>query len=231
MPATVASASAVESATAAMESAPTMEAIPAAEPTAAVERVRTMYTTAVAASITVGIRATTVAVSRTSIKAAAVISAIPEPARMTPVIPRARADKRAAYKPVRTVIAVGRASIRIIVVVPIVADRRTSRVSGTDPNSHRPNPDSYANLRLRIRQRHHQDRQQRQIFRVTHIRTPGSGPSFLLVPEAFSEAGSLAVHLTIASTYWNAAGVEKLLKTGWLISAMSAKINHLQRIG
>jgi hypothetical protein len=53
----------------------------------------------------------------------------------------------------------------------------------------------------------------------------------LLVAEAFSEAGCLAVHLTIASMYWNSAGVEKLLKTEWLISAMSAKINHFQGIG
>jgi hypothetical protein len=52
----------------------------------------------------------------------------------------------------------------------------------------------------------------------------------LLVAEAFSEAGWLAVHLTIASMYWNATGIGKLLKTEWLISAMSPKINHLQRI-
>jgi hypothetical protein len=52
----------------------------------------------------------------------------------------------------------------------------------------------------------------------------------LLVAEAFSEAGGLAIDLTIASMYWNSAGAEKLLKTEWLISAMSLEINHLRGI-
>lgn len=75
---------------------------------------------------------------------ATIITAIPEPARMSPVVPRARADKHAVYEIVWTVVAVRRAGIRIIVIVPVGADWRTSRIGGTDSD-----PETY--LRLRIR--------------------------------------------------------------------------------
>jgi hypothetical protein len=232
---TVTSASAMEAASA-VKSASTMKATSAAESTATVvpaayEAMTTtisasgiIATASVAASVSfmaVAPTAARITPAPTIMTPTTAISAIPEPARMSPVIPRARANKHAVYKPVRTVITVRRASIWIVVIVSIRANRRTRRVPRT-------NSDPEANLRLRIRERHHQDRQQRQIFHITHIRTPGPRPSCLLVAEAFSEAGWLAVHLTIASTYWNAAEVEKLLKTGWLISAMSVKISHLE---
>jgi hypothetical protein len=207
------------SAASAVEAAATMEATTTVEPSSTAESaISSVHTTSVAASITVGIRATPIAISRMSVEAAAIISAIPEPGRMAPVIPRTRTDKHAAYEIIRTVI-----SVR--------ADRRTSRVGRAYSHPNRPDAHSDAYLRLRIRQRHHQNRKQRQIFHVTHTQTPGSRPSFLLVAEAFSEDGCLAVHLTIASTYWNAEGPEKLLKSEWLISAMSVKISHLQETG
>jgi len=147
---TVASASPVEAA-ATMASASAMEArsstvvttttvVPAAYETMAASGIITavgvassvsfMSVAPTAAGITAAPTVTT--------PAAAIISAIPEPRRMTPVIPRARTNKHAAYEPIRPVIAVRRTGIRIIVIVPIRANRRTSRVGGTDPD---PNAD------------------------------------------------------------------------------------------
>ena len=135
--------------TATMEAATTVESTSAMIPTGAMEAsamkpVASMHSTDVAASIAMGIDTTSVAESRTSIEATAIISPIPEPSRMTPVIPRSRANKHAAYEPIRPVIAVRRTGIRIIVIVSIRANRRTGRVAGTDS-------DPNANLRLRVR--------------------------------------------------------------------------------
>jgi hypothetical protein len=240
---TVASASAMEAA-ATVEAAATMEArsstvesaataIPAAYEAVATSVTASGIITAASVAPSISFMAVPPAPARITpaptimTPTTAVISAAPAMAPVS-VIPRACTDKYAVYKPVRTVVAVRRAGIRIVVIVSIGAHRRTCRIRGTDPNTHRPNPDSNTNLRLRIRERHHQDRQQRQIFHITHTQTPGPRPSYLLDAEAFSEAGCLAVHLTIASMYWNSAGAEKLLKTGWLISAMSVKISHLE---
>src|SRR5438270_10284018 len=62
---------------------------------------------------------TTIPVVRTSIPAAAVISAIPERCRASPVIPRAYADEHAIDKVIRSVIPVGRAIVRVGIVVSI----------------------------------------------------------------------------------------------------------------
>ena len=166
----MASASTVEATTPAVESASTMEATSAAVVPAttmvpaAYEAVAGVTTSGIvaAASITMSISfmsvapapagvpmAPTIAIPTSGaptimIPAAAIISAIPEPARMSPVIPRASADKHAVHEIVGTVIPVRRAGIRIIVIVPIRADWRTSRVGRTDPD-----PKTY--LRLRIR--------------------------------------------------------------------------------
>ena len=54
------------------------------------------------------------------------------------VIPRTGADEHATYKPARTVVAIGRAGVRIIAVVTIGADRRWSNagVHGTYADTH-----------------------------------------------------------------------------------------------
>jgi len=138
MSATVeASASAMESAaTVEAPSASTMEAISAAESASAVERVPSMYTAGVAASITVGIHATSVAEARTPIKAAAIISAIPELGRMTPVIPRTRPDKESIHEPVWPVVAIRGTGIGIIVVIAVFTDRRPGNITRPDANSY-----------------------------------------------------------------------------------------------
>lgn len=143
-----------------VESASTVEASTTMRP-AAYEAVATRITTSgivAAASIAVRISFMSVAPAsagvseaRTSVEAAAIISAIPEPRRVTPVIPRARADKYAVYEVVRTVEAVRRTGIRIIVIVSVRADRRTCRVGRAHRNSNRANTHPNSDLRLRIR--------------------------------------------------------------------------------
>src|SRR5208282_133031 len=68
--------------------------------------------------------------------------------RMSPaVIPGACADKDPAREPARTVVAVGRASIRIVRVIAVSAHRRASRIAA-DADSH-----SDPDLSLRVRKR------------------------------------------------------------------------------
>jgi len=71
-----------------------------------------------------------------------------------PPVPRAGTDEHSATKPLRTVVAVGCAGIRIIIVIPVLTHRRPAHVarSHSDGNSY---------LRLREGKRHHQDCQQR----------------------------------------------------------------------
>jgi hypothetical protein len=52
------------------------------------------------------------------------------------VIPRAGADKHAAYEPVWPVITIRCASVRIIPIVAVGADGTNARVNRTDANSH-----------------------------------------------------------------------------------------------
>jgi hypothetical protein len=51
------------------------------------------------------------------------------------VIPRAGTDERAAYKPARPIVTVRRASVRIIAVVSICANRRWAYGGGNRTNS------------------------------------------------------------------------------------------------
>ena len=82
--------------------------------------------------------------------ASAVPATIPEPGWMSPVIPRARSDENTAYEILRSVVAIRSAGIRIVIVVSI----RTNWRSGDIRRSHS-DSNSYSNLRLRIRKRHH----------------------------------------------------------------------------
>jgi hypothetical protein len=147
---------------------------------------------------------------------ATIPATIPEPRGMAPVIPRARSNEDTVYEILRPVVAVGSACIRIIVVIAIGADWRASNVRRpySDSNSH-------SNLRLRIRKRHHQDGQQREIFHVTHTHLR------LLVP-SFSFLVGLQKFFDL-SIYWNSDGGKKFREPGWLISAIPLKFNHLRR--
>jgi hypothetical protein len=67
----------------------------------------------------------------------------------SPAIPGTSADKDPVREPAWTVVTVGRATIRIVLVIPISADRRTSRIAA-EANAH---SDSDLSLRIRKRQR------------------------------------------------------------------------------
>ncbi len=73
------------------------------------------------------------------------------------VVPRACADKDSASKPVRTIVAVGRASIRIVGVIAVSASWRASHIAWADAHSNA-NPDSrpHDDRSLRISERHSQ---------------------------------------------------------------------------
>jgi hypothetical protein len=72
------------------------------------------------------------------------------------VIPRPCADKHAAYEPVRPIVAVRRARIRVIPIVSIRANGRSA-----NPGIHRADsdPNSHPNLRLRVARAHQQNSQ------------------------------------------------------------------------
>src|SRR5579872_1856779 len=86
---------------------------------------------------------------------AAIVAAIPKPRRMAPVIPGSHANKHAVYEVVWPVIAIGRAGIRIIVVVAVFANRRSGHVARSHSHANSTKADSYSHLRLRVRQRNH----------------------------------------------------------------------------
>jgi len=98
------------------------------------------------------------------------------------VEPWAGSDEDAAYKPVRTIVAVRRAGVRSISVISVCAGRHS-----TNRHSDRPHPDSHADLRLRISKgHHHQHRQQRNIFCVLHTHLPGFESSGFPIRKPFS---------------------------------------------
>ena len=92
----------------------------------------------------------TVAEARAAIEAAPVKAVIP---------PRSGADEDAAYEPIRAVIAIGRAGIRVIAIIPVGASR-----SGADTCVNRANADADAHLSLCIAGGKKQYREQRNIF-------------------------------------------------------------------
>ena len=167
----------------------TMKSTAAVEPAATMKSVSSMeaITTVKAAAIPAmstdkSMSAYKAAPMEATIPAAPAIPtpAIPTPAFTTPtpaimteaVVPRARTDKHASYEPIRSVVAVRRASVRIVIVIAISADRSGAVIAGTNPHAD-------CDLRLRIgrRQRQHH-RKQRQIFEITHFATPLIRPSF-----------------------------------------------------
>jgi hypothetical protein len=165
------------------------EGLSAMEPAFVPTRVATaMILVCVAASITTVIppalepRVGIVAMSPTR---AAIIATIPEPRRMSPVVPRAYADEDSIYEIVGSVIAIRRTGVRIIVVVPVGTSWRPSHIARTDSDSN-PNP----NLGLRVRKWHHQNRQQRDIFQITHthLRLPEPASLLLTDPRKLSKS-------------------------------------------
>ena len=81
-------------------------------------------------------------ITRPAIPAASCISAIPEPCRVAPVIPRARADKYAVYEVVRAVEAIGSAGVGIVIVVAIGTNRRPGYVGMTNNHTDWAHPHS-----------------------------------------------------------------------------------------
>ena len=91
--------------------------------------------------------------------------------RMTPiaVIPRTSADEHAANEPLRAVITVGGASIRVIRIVAVGADRR--RTYDSRPNSHS-DRDSLGMGRSRWNQEKSKHRENCENLEIFHLRTP-----------------------------------------------------------
>jgi hypothetical protein len=136
------------------------------------------------------------------------------PATASPAIPRASTDKQSARKPARTVVAERRAGVRVISVVAIRACRLYTN--------------SYANrdLRLRIGQRQHQNRDQSQIFHIPH----GVPPCLrsVLQPRNPPDPGLLDL-VSIRSAYvFELGSRKKVAVRHWLISATLPEFNHLQ---
>src|SRR6185312_1414092 len=119
--------------------------------------------------------------------------------RMSPIraIPGPRSDKYAIHEPIRAVVAVRRASVRIVAVVSVCAGRRRS-VIAIDANGRcgNSNPNPYRHmLRLRVRRRNQQQStqsaQHRKHFQRSHCpvllravpRAFAANPSALLSPE------------------------------------------------
>ena len=146
--------SAVEPTATAMElPATTVELAPATECLSTMESATTVAVSVATSNVT----AETVIAACASVEAimvpTACITAVPEIRRMSPVVPGSDAHKKAIYKVVRTIVAIRRTRIRIVIVIPIGADRRSRHISRPHANT---DPDS--NLRLRIGERHHQHR-------------------------------------------------------------------------
>jgi hypothetical protein len=110
----------------------------------------------------------------------------------SPAIPWAGTDKHSACEPIRPVIAVRRASVRIVPVVAVGAYRCCSDVAWTDSHAHR-------DLRLRVCQRQHQNRDQSQIFHVPHLIPLVSDPP--LQPQRSSDLPGLPDFTSIRSAY------------------------------
>jgi len=165
----------------AVGSASTMEATTTVEPSAGAIATATAETTAdvatepasnIAASRTTPIGpAGAISITRATVGPSRPIAVSPTAvgptgpsivaASVPAVVPRPRADKHAPYEPVRPIVAVRRARIRVIWVVSIRANRR-----GANPGIHRAysNPNSHSDLRLRVARAHKQYSQQNQVL-------------------------------------------------------------------
>lgn len=94
--------------------------------------------------------------ARTPVEAVTITPAAAAPA-VSPAIPRTSTNEYATHKPVRSVVAVRRARVGIIIVVAVSAGRRS-------PNIARSNCHANPYLCLRIGQRQHQNSNQSQIL-------------------------------------------------------------------
>ena len=117
----------------------------AVEPAASAEAFSTMEAAVTAAETFMPIVTTVAVVTAASIITAAVIAAttVEAAAVVAAVKPRAGADEDASGEIVRAVVAVWRASVRIVAVVTVSADW-----GGTDGAVHGAYPDAHAKLRL-----------------------------------------------------------------------------------
>jgi len=131
----------VEFATAS-ESLPTMESATAVAVRVATSNIAAVAVIAAYASVEVVMIPT------------ASVTAVPEIRWMSPVIPRPSTDKYSIYEIVRSVIAIRRTSIWIVVIISVRADGWPCHKSGSYTY-----PDSNSDLRLRISNRQHQHRQ------------------------------------------------------------------------
>src|SRR5579871_1992970 len=151
--ATMGPATTVES-PATVKSTPTVEAVSAMKPTAAVESLPPAVCAGMvsAANVTVaGVATTDVTVTQTVTPAAVInpraaipavcITPVAEPPRT--MEPRSRSDEHATSEPIRTVVSVRRASVRIVAVVAIFTNGRRSNCDAYWSNS-----DSHTHLRL-----------------------------------------------------------------------------------
>ncbi len=130
--------------------------------------------------------------------------------------PRAGADEHAAHKPIGTVVAVRRASVRVVPVVAIRANRSRPHRNADWPHSH-----AHRNLRLRIRERHNRHhRQQRHVSHVPHAHLP--------LPDRYPLSSAAPEALSKLSTHLNNRTPEKLRGWGWLISTIMVGFNHLR---
>ena len=113
-------------------------------------------------------------------------------ARVSPiaVIPRAGADEDSTDEPFRTVVAVGRAGVRRIVVVAVGANRSWSDHCRADTHCNRSHADSDANLRLRRSGWNHQANcehcHKTKNFCVSHFRPLPSFPNLLYLEAHFT---------------------------------------------
>jgi hypothetical protein len=126
--------------------------------------------------------AATVAVARSSVVAtAAIVSAatVVSAATPIPVVPGAGSDEETTDKPARPVVAVGRACVRIIVVIPPRADRGGVPVAVITVSTAIANPDTYTYLGTRRsrheRCRNYQRAEQHEISENLHFGPPRQG--------------------------------------------------------
>ena len=135
-------------ATSAMEAATTMKSSASVEPaTASAKRTPVMEASAGNTSTpTASVDAATA--PSTAVPASPVVRAAP-----VSVVPRTSADEYPTHKPIRAVEAVGRARVRIVVIVAVRANGRRAVIA-------RSNSDANGDLRLGIRSGEHHYRQQ-----------------------------------------------------------------------
>jgi len=103
--------------------------------------------------------------------------------------PRAGSDEDASSKPVRAVVAVGRASIRVIAIVAVRAAWRATYVPIPWPNS---NTDNHS-LCIRIRRTKHANTQQTKNSEISHLGPPSEIHHFLLPVHLRTKASGTSI--------------------------------------